>query len=383
MKKLLHSPLAPGLLLIAVSLLAIILANSAAADSYHHLIHTSVAGLPVAEGVNDVLMSVFFLLVGLEIKRELLSGKLSRWDQRVLPGAAALGGMLVPAACYLFFNRDNPQALNGWAIPSATDIAFSLGVLAMLGDRVPSSLRVFLAALAIIDDLGAVVIIATFYTHGLSLPMLAGAAAVTIGLIILNRSGVKSLPVYLLSGVLLWYFVYASGVHATVAGVILALCIPHTGRTHGQLSPLSRLEVMLAPWVAFLIVPVFGFVNAGVSLRGLSTEQLLSPLPVGIALGLFVGKQAGVALVSWLLIKIRVARLPEGATASQFYGVAILCGIGFTMSLFIGGLAFPGDDVMQSELKLGVLAGSLLSAISGLIFLRLAVSRAQQRQTAS
>lgn len=383
MKKLLHSPLAPGLLLIAVSLIAIILANSAAADSYHHLIHTSVAGLPVAEGVNDVLMSVFFLLVGLEIKRELLSGKLSRWDQRVLPGAAALGGMLVPAACYLFFNRDNPQALNGWAIPSATDIAFSLGVLAMLGDRVPSSLRVFLAALAIIDDLGAVVIIATFYTHGLSLPMLAGAAAVTIGLIILNRSGVKSLPVYLLSGVLLWYFVYASGVHATVAGVILALCIPHTGRTHGKLSPLSRLEVMLAPWVAFLIVPVFGFVNAGVSLRGLSTEQLLSPLPVGIALGLFVGKQAGVALVSWLLIKIRVARLPEGATASQFYGVAILCGIGFTMSLFIGGLAFPGDDVMQSELKLGVLAGSLLSAISGLIFLRLAVSRAQQRQTAS
>ncbi|WP_297202813.1 Na+/H+ antiporter NhaA [uncultured Pluralibacter sp.] len=382
MKKLLHSSLAPGLLLIAVSVLAIVLANSAVADSYRHYIHASVGGVPVEKAVNDVLMSVFFLLVGLEIKRELLSGKLSRWDQRLLPGAAALGGMLVPAACFIFFNRDNPQALNGWAIPSATDIAFSLGVLAMLGDKVLSSLKVFLAALAIIDDLGAVIIIAAFYTHGLSLTMLAGAGITTLCLVMMNRSGVKSLPAYLAAGILLWYFVYGSGVHATVAGVILALCIPHTGRTHAHFSPLSRLEVMLSPWVAFIIVPVFGFVNAGVSLQGLSFEQLLSPLPVGIAAGLFAGKQLGVALVSWLLIRTGLARLPEGATAAQFYGVAILCGIGFTMSLFIGGLAFPGNEVMQSELKIGVLAGSVLSALGGIIFLNVAGSRHRVRQTA-
>lgn len=382
MKKLLHSPVAPGLLLIAVSLLAIVIANSAMADIYHQFIHASLAGLPVEKAVNDILMSVFFLLVGLEIKRELLSGKLSRWDQRVLPGAAALGGMLVPAACFIFFNRHNPHALNGWAIPSATDIAFSLGVLAMLGDKVPSSLKVFLAALAIIDDLGAVIIIAAFYTHGLSLPMLGGAGFTTLCLIIMNRSGVKSLLPYLAAGVLLWYFVYGSGVHATVAGVILALCIPHTGRTHAQFSPLSRLEVTLSPWVAFLIVPIFGFVNAGVSLQGLSAEQLLSPVPVGITAGLFAGKQLGVALVSWLLIRTGLARLPEGATAAQFYGVAILCGIGFTMSLFIGGLAFPGNDVMQSELKIGVLAGSVLSALAGVIFLSVAGSRCRLNENA-
>ncbi|WP_324021836.1 Na+/H+ antiporter NhaA (plasmid) [Pantoea sp. JZ29] len=382
MKKLLHSPVAPGLLLIIVSLLAIALANSALAENYQHFVHASLFGLPVEKVVNDVLMSVFFLLVGLEIKRELLSGKLSSWSQRLLPGAAALGGMLVPAAFFIFFNRNNPQALNGWAIPSATDIAFSLGVLAMLGDKVPASLKVFLAALAIIDDLGAVVIIAAFYTHGLNLEMLTGAGIVTLCLIIMNRLGVKSLPLYLAAGGLLWYFVYSSGVHATVAGVILALCIPHTGRTHGQFSPLSRLEVTFSPWVAFLIVPVFGFVNAGVSLHGLSVEQLLSPLPVGIAAGLFAGKQLGVALVSWLLISTGLARIPEGATAAQFYGVAILCGIGFTMSLFIGGLAYPDNDVLQSELKIGVLSGSLLSALAGMIFLVIAGSARRPEQIA-
>lgn len=382
MKKLLHSPLAPGLLLIMLSVTAIIMENTAADGLYHQLVHASLGGWPVEKVVNDVLMSIFFLMVGLEIKRELLSGKLAQWDQRILPGAAALGGMLVPAACFVFFNHDNPQALNGWAIPSATDIAFSLGVLAMMGDKVPPSLRVFLAALAIIDDLGAVIIIAAFYTHSLSLIMLGGAAAVTLCLIIMNKSGVKSLSAYLLTGMLLWYFVYHSGVHATVAGVILALSIPHTARTHAQFSPLSRLEVKLSPWVAFLIVPVFGFVNAGVNLKGISAEQLLSPIPVGIALGLFVGKQLGVATVSWLLIRLRMARMPEGATAVQFYGVAILCGIGFTMSLFIGGLAFPGDDVMQSELKVGVLAGSTLSALAGLIFLKLATVSRHNEQVA-
>ncbi len=252
----------------------------------------------------------------------------------------------------------------------------------MLGDKVPASLKVFLAALAIIDDLGAVVIIAAFYTHGLNLEMLTGAGIVTLCLIIMNRLGVKSLPLYLAAGGLLWYFVYSSGVHATVAGVILALCIPHTGRTHGQFSPLSRLEVTLSPWVAFLIVPVFGFVNAGVSLHGLSVEQLLSPLPVGIAAGLFAGKQLGVALVSWLLISTGLARIPEGATAAQFYGVAILCGIGFTMSLFIGGLAYPDNEVLQSELKIGVLSGSLLSALAGMIFLVIAGSARRPEQIA-
>ncbi|WP_058973804.1 Na+/H+ antiporter NhaA [Type-D symbiont of Plautia stali] len=380
MKKLFHSPLAPGLLLILLSVTAVVMENTAAVGVYHQLVHASVGGWPAEKLVNDVLMSVFFLLVGLEIKRELLSGKLSQWDQRVLPGAAALGGMLVPAAFFMFFNQDNPQALNGWAIPSATDIAFSLGVLAMLGDRVPPSLKVFLTALAIIDDLGAVIIIAAFYTHSLSMMMLGGAAVVTLCLIIMNKSGVKSLSAYLVTGILLWYFVYNSGVHATVAGVILALCIPHSASARAQFSPLTRLEVRLSPWVAFLIVPVFGFVNAGVNLEGISAEQIFSPVPVGIALGLFVGKQLGVASVSWLLIRLRMARLPEGATAIQFYGVAILCGIGFTMSLFIGGLAFPGDSVLQSELKIGVLAGSLLSAIAGLIFLKLATLRRVSEQ---
>ncbi|WP_241579537.1 Na+/H+ antiporter NhaA [Rosenbergiella nectarea] len=373
--KLLHSPLAAGVLLIITSFIAIILCNTGGEELYSSFIHRSIAGVPVEKFVNDVLMSVFFLMVGLEIKREFLTGQLAQWSQRILPGAAAVGGMLVPAAIYLVLNREDHHTLSGWAIPSATDIAFSLGILSLLGSKVPTSLKVFLAALAIIDDLGAVIIIALFYTAGINIAMLSGALVTVIVLLLLNRRGVVALPVYLSLGVVLWYFIYQSGIHATVAGVILALCIPHSGQKIGQTSPLLKLEHRLAPWVSFLIIPVFGFVNAGVSFLHTSADQLFSAVPLGIMLGLFIGKQLGIGLISFLLIRFGVAQLPKGATTLQFYGVAMLCGIGFTMSLFIGGLAFPNDPMLLDEVKIGVLGGSLLSAVVGVVLLNVAYRR--------
>jgi NhaA family Na+:H+ antiporter len=367
----LRSESAGGLLLMGSAALALIVANSPLAEGYFHALHVKVAGLSVGHWVNDGLMAVFFLLVGLEIKREMVDGELSSWSRRVLPGVAALGGMVVPALVYLAINHDAPANLRGWAIPAATDIAFALGVLSLLGSRVPASLKIFLAALAIIDDLGAILIIALFYTDHLTLWALGGAAAALAVLVAMNRLKVASLWPYLLVGAVLWFLFLKSGVHATLSGVILAMTIPITkspARPDDEDSPLHRLEHGLNPWVAYLVVPVFGFANAGVALGGVGAAALVAPATLGAALGLFVGKQLGVFGFSLVAIKLGWARRPSGASWPQLYGVAALCGIGFTMSLFINNLAFD-TPLLQDETKIGVLAGSVLSALLGwLIF---------------
>jgi NhaA family Na+:H+ antiporter len=317
---------------------------------------------------------VFFLLVGLEIKREMVDGELSSWSRRVLPGVAALGGMVVPALVYLAINRHEPGNLRGWAIPAATDIAFALGVLSLLGSRVPASLKIFLAALAIIDDLGAILIIAIFYTDHLTLWALGGAAVALAVLVAMNRFKIASLWPYLLVGAVLWFLFLKSGVHATLSGVILAMTIPITkspARPDDEDSPLHRLEHGLNPWVAYLVVPVFGFANAGVALGGVGAAALVAPATLGAALGLFAGKQLGVFGFSLAAIRLGWARRPSGASWSQLYGVAALCGIGFTMSLFINNLAFDAP-VLQDETKIGVLVGSLLSALLGWLIFSLA-----------
>jgi NhaA family Na+:H+ antiporter len=361
-----------GLVLMGSAALALIVANSPLAHIYFETLHAYVLGLSVLHWVNDALMALFFLLVGLEIKRELVVGQLSSWRDRALPGFAALGGMAVPALVYVAFNYDNPVAVHGWAIPAATDIAFSLGVLALLGSRVPLSLKVFLTALAIIDDLGAVIIIAIFYTADLS-PIMIGLAALTVGaLVTINASRVTALWPYLILGVLLWYFVFESGVHATIAGVLLAATIPVQGSTMAddEGSPLYTLEHALAPWVAFGILPIFGFANAGVALGGIGLAALAHPVTLGSALGLFVGKQIGVFAGAWFTVKAGWASRPAGSTWTQVYAVAILCGIGFTMSLFIGLLAFTTDEFHDAT-KIGVLGGSVLSALVGWSLLRI------------
>ncbi len=355
---------AAGLVLMGAAALALVVANSPLFEAYDHALHQKIAGLSLLHWINDALMAVFFLLVGLEIKREVVDGQLARWDQRVLPGLAALGGMAAPALFYVLFNLGGTDTLRGWAIPAATDIAFALGVLSLLGPRVPASLKVFLAALAIIDDLGAVVIIALFYTAGLDLWALGGAGVVIVLLVALNRAGVMRLAPYLVLGVVLWFLVLRSGVHATLAGVILALTIPLEIRKPG-LSPLFRLEHAIQPWVAFLIVPIFGFANAGVSFAGFSIASLLDPVPLGIAAGLFLGKQLGVFGMLVLVVRSGWAQLPAKASWRQAYGVSLLCGIGFTMSLFIGLLAFPNSVHLQDEVKLGVIMGSVLSGLAG------------------
>jgi NhaA family Na+:H+ antiporter len=372
LREFLASEAAGGVVLMAAAALALVVANSPLSESYFALLAAYVGPLSVLHWVNDALMAVFFLLVGLEIKREFVSGQLATWPQRILPGAAAAGGMAAPALIYVALNLGTPDNLRGWAIPSATDIAFALGVLALLGKRVPTSLKIFLVALAIIDDLGAVAIIAAFYTAELSGLWLSAAAVILAALAGLNRAGVTRLSLYLVLGAVLWVVVLESGVHATLAGVALALTIP-VGRGAG--SPLQRLEHALHAWVAFLVVPVFGFANAGVSFAGMSFASLLAPVPLGIALGLFVGKQIGVFGVAWLLIKLRLAHRPDGATLVQLYGVALICGIGFTMSLFIGLLAFPTSPDLQDAVKLGVLGGSLLSALTGAVVLLAAAKR--------
>lgn len=361
---------AAGLVLIAAALIALAIANSPASAGYFLLLQREALGLSIGHWINDGLMAIFFLLVGLEIKRELLAGQLSTWSQRALPGVAALGGMIVPAVIYLVVNSRSPETLRGWAIPAATDIAFALGVLSLLGKRVPVSLKVFLTALAILDDLGAVVIIALFYTRDLSVPMLMYAFAAIVVLMIMNRLKVRHLAPYLIGGIILWYFTLQSGVHATLAGVALALCIPMGDAESSASSPLLRFEEKLHSWVAFGVVPIFGLANAGVSLSGISLQNLLDPVPVGVALGLLLGKQLGIFASSAIAIRTGIAQLPEDSSWTQLYGVALICGIGFTMSLFIGSLAFANSAHLIDEVKVGVLLGSVLAAVAGVIVLR-------------
>ncbi|WP_338526009.1 Na+/H+ antiporter NhaA [Pseudomonas batumici] len=364
---------ASGLLLIAAAALALIINNSPLSHLYGGLLDVPVVAQvgalkiakPLLLWINDGLMALFFLLIGLEVKRELLEGHLSKPSQVVLPGAAAIGGMVVPALIYWFLNRDNPAALGGWAIPMATDIAFALGVLALLGKRVPVSLKLFLMTLAIIDDLGAIIVIAIFYSHELSTLSLMLAGACLVALIAMNRLGVVKLGPYLVIGLILWVCVLKSGVHATLAGVALAFCIPLRTR-NAESSPLLSLEHALHPWVAFGILPLFAFANAGVSLAGVQLESFTHHVPMGIAAGLLIGKTVGVFGLTWLAVKAGLAALPNGANWGQLFGVAILCGIGFTMSLFVGSLAFiPGSSDYAGMDRMGILTGSILAALIG------------------
>lgn len=372
MRRFLDSESSGGIVLMLAAALALIVANSPFAKAYFDALHVTIGPLSLSHWINDALMAIFFLLVGLEIKREFLDGQLASWPNRILPGIAAAGGVVVPALIFAALNYSDPAKLRGWAVPSATDIAFALGVLSLLGSRVPSSLKVFLATLAILDDLAAVVIIAIFYTAEISMPYLGAAFATAGALFVINRMGVQRLLPYLLGGVALWFFVLNSGVHATVAGVVTALMIPlkpAKARPDDMTSPLHMLEHALAKPVAFIIVPLFGFANAGISFAGLHASVMTDTLTLGILLGLFVGKQVGVFGAAWLAIKTGIAQKPMGASWAQLYGTAVLCGIGFTMSIFIGLLSFP-SDLMLAETKIGVLAGSFLSAVCGYMLLR-------------
>ncbi len=368
----------------AAAVLAMICANSPLAPYYDKLL--SITGeiriedfsiaKPALLWINDLWMAIFFFLVGLELKRELVEGELSDRSQLVLPVAGAIGGMAVPAAVYVALNWNDPVAMNGWAIPAATDIAFALGVLALLGSRVPLSLKIFLTSLAIIDDIGAIVIIALFFSGTLSTISLAAASICVIVLFVLNRRGVSDLPSYLFVGLILWLAVLKSGVHATLAGVVLALFIPLRDPKNPDFSPAKYMEHSLHPIVAFFILPVFAFANAGVPLGGISLSTLLEPVPLGIAAGLLIGKQLGIFLLCWAVLRLGWARLPEGIELRTLYGAGILCGIGFTMSLFIGGLAFEqvgAGNIMDD--RLGILSGSLLSGVVGYFYLRAALAR--------
>jgi NhaA family Na+:H+ antiporter len=369
-----------GIVLMAAAALALIVANSPLLGAYEGALHAKLGPLSLERWINDALMALFFLLVGLEIKREMIDGQLATWPRRVLPGIAAAGGMLVPALIYVALNVQNPEAIRGWAIPTATDIAFALGVISLLGSRVPASLKIFLAALAIIDDLGAVIIIALFYSSGISVPDLVGAFAVLGLLFALNRRGILQLWPYMLLGVILWILVYRSGVHATLAGVGLALMIPlrmKDGHVDDvEHSPLHRLEHRLGKVVPFIIVPIFGFANAGVSFGGVGFAGLIEPLTLGIAGGLVFGKLVGVFGSAGIAIRLGFADLPVHASWMQLFGTALLCGIGFTMSLFIGLLAFAGNPLLQEEVKIGILAGSAAAAILGTLVLLAASRRA-------
>ena len=382
MRQVLRAESAGGLLLIVAAALAMIVANSPLAGTYFDTLHLEtgptlapkLGPMTVHLWINDALMSLFFLLVGLEIKREFLEGHLSRWEDRRLPFIAAAAGMAVPALVYLAMTSGTPELSRGWAIPAATDIAFALGLLALLGKRAPTSLKLFLTTVAIVDDVGAVMIIAVFYTASLNLVAVGLALAVLAAMFAMNRAGLKHPAWYFAAFAALWYFTLLSGVHATIAGVLTAMAVPVTGAgatPDAQGSPLHRLEHALQPWVAFVIVPIFGFANAGVSLVGGGSAGATSTLALAIALALFIGKQVGIFGSVWVAVKLRIATRPSGATWAQVYGVALLCGIGFTMSLFIGGLAFPEQPEADS-VKIGVLLGSLLSALAGVLVLRFA-----------
>ncbi|MEM8695625.1 MAG: Na+/H+ antiporter NhaA [Pseudomonadota bacterium] len=383
----LNSEAAGGIVLMVAAVLAMTVANSSFYEAYHHILNDNMGPVFSPEltsklgpmtlhlWINDGLMAIFFFLVGLEIKREFVDGRLSSWDKRRLPIIAAAAGMLVPAIFFLFVTRDFPELSNGWAIPAATDIAFAIGVLALLGKRAPTSLKLFLVTVAIVDDMGAVAIIALVYTPSLSTIWLFASVIVLAVMYYLNATGVKRLLPYVLLSGLLWYCVLLSGVHATIAGVLAAMMIPITrtpGAPDSEESPLHKMEHAIAPWSAFFIVPIFGFANAGVNLEGMGVDQILAPLPLGIALGLFAGKQIGIFGSVWLAVRFGVAGKLRGATWLQIYGTAMLCGIGFTMSLFIGGLAFPGNQLLIEEAKIGVLLGSAMSGLVGFLLLRFA-----------
>jgi Na+:H+ antiporter, NhaA family len=375
-----------GILLFAAALLAIIAANSSLSDWYSLLLDTPFEvrlgskslNKPLLLWINDGLMVIFFLMIALEVKREFLEGDLSSPSQIALPAIGALGGMIMPAIVYTFFNHNHSEYMHGWAIPTATDIAFVLGMLSILGRRVPTALRIFLLSLAIFDDIGAIVIIAIFYSHELSMVALTAAIALIGVLFTLNRLKVTSLMPYALLGLLMWLFVLKSGVHATLTGVVLGLMIPHKGHSHEE-SPLKRMEYALHPYVTFLIVPIFAFTNAGVNLTGLSTQDFVHPVTLGVALGLLIGKQLGIASFVWVAIQLRLAQLPRNTTWMAMYGGCILSGIGFTMSLFIASLAFtPGSMGNFSADKLGILLGSVSSGVLGYLMLRYSHSRSKQ-----
>lgn len=381
----LASEAAGGILLMAAAALAMIIANSAFADDYTHLVHAvtgpeltpKLGPMTVHLWINDGLMAIFFLLVGLEIKREFVDGHLSTWADRTLPMIAAAGGMIFPAIIYLAIAGGDPALQRGWAIPAATDIAFAIGVLALLGSRAPASLKLFLTTVAIVDDMGAVAIIALFYTAELNIMALAAAGAIWLAMMGLNRMRVNSLWPYMILAGLLWYATLLSGVHATIAGVMAAFAIPFRrtlAAPDAEDSALHRLEHALVKPVAFFIVPIFGFANAGVSLEGTSLAALAAPLPLGIAMGLFLGKQIGIFASVWVSVKFGIAVRPANANWMQVYGVSLLCGIGFTMSLFIGGLAFTGAE-QADDVKIGVLMGSVLSAVLGYCLLRFAAQK--------
>ena len=367
---------ASGLVLLFAAIIALFISNSEFSGKYFEVLNYKFLlgiksfglKLSILHWINDVLMAIFFFLVSLEIKREFIQGELSNPKQAMLPIIGAVGGMLVPALIYIFINIDDPTRLNGWAIPSATDIAFSLGVLSLLGKRVPLSLKVFLTALAIIDDLGAIVIIAFFYSGSVKTIYLLLMLAAIIILIILNRFNVQRFLPYLIVGIFLWDFTHHSGIHATIAGVLLALTIPHKIKKHKE-SLLLKLEHSISPYVAFGIMPIFAFANAGVSLEGLTFASLLNPVPLGIVCGLFFGKQFGVLIFSYLSIKFKFAEMPNQSNWMMLYGVSILTGIGFTMSLFVGNLAFVENSNYLGGVKIGVLVGSLLSTLLGYFIL--------------
>ncbi|HDZ9512526.1 TPA: Na+/H+ antiporter NhaA [Vibrio cholerae] len=364
---------AGGILLVIAAAIAMVIANSAMGEGYQAFLHTYVFGMSVSHWINDGLMAVFFLLIGLEVKRELLEGALKSRETAIFPAIAAVGGMLAPALIYVAFNFNDPAAIQGWAIPAATDIAFALGIMALLGKRVPVSLKVFLLALAIIDDLGVVVIIALFYSSDLSTIALTIGFIMTGVLFMLNAKHVTKLSIYLVAGLILWIAVLKSGVHATLAGVVIGFAIPLKGNK-GEHSPLKHLEHALHPYVAFAILPVFAFANAGISLQGVSLAGLTSMLPLGVALGLFLGKPLGIFSFSWAAVKLGVAKLPEGINFKHIFAVSVLCGIGFTMSIFISSLAFgQANEAYDTYARLGILMGSTTAALLGYSLLRLSL----------
>lgn len=379
---------AAGLILMGAAILAMIAANSPAAGLYGYFLDTPVevrigeleVAKPLFLWVNDGLMAIFFFLVGLELKREVLEGELSRPANVLLPALGAVGGIVVPVAVFVWFNAGNPEAMRGWAIPAATDIAFALGILMLLGSRVPVSLKIFLVSLAIFDDIGAIVIIAIFYTVNLSILALVVSTACLIVLGIMNYRGVSKVAPYILVGVIMWTAVLKSGVHATLAGVALAAFIPMRDSQDSEVSPLRMLEHDLHSVVAYGVLPLFAFVNAGISLSGVSMADLMHPVPLGIAAGLFVGKQVGIFALCFVAIKLGLARMPEGASWGSLYGISILCGVGFTMSLFVGSLAFENvvfspEDIFDE--RLGIILGSLLSGVVGFLVLHLTLPKAK------
>ncbi|WP_353216601.1 Na+/H+ antiporter NhaA [Sandarakinorhabdus sp.] len=368
-----------GQILMFSAAAAMFAANSVLSDQYFGLLHVELGPMSLLHWINDALMALFFLLVGCEIKREFVDGEMASWPRRILPGAAALAGMAVPALVFLAVNRGVPGNMNGWAVPTATDIAFALGVLALLGNRVPGSLKLLLTAIAVIDDLGAVVVIALVYTEGVDVNALAVAVALCGVLLALSVRNVQAVWAYVVVGAALWAALHASGIHATLAGVITALALP-LQRTPGQPehreSPLLRVEHALASWVSFAIVPLFGFANAGVDLRGLTAAQALDPLVLGIAAGLVLGKMIGIFGAVMALVRLKIVDMPAGASMRQLWGMALLCGIGFTMSLFISALAFGEGSAQENAAKLGIIAGSLIAALLGA-----AVLSGSRRQT--